>query len=801
MFLTVSVFAQKQIVFISEDFSEDVPPVGWSIDAHSTNWSQKNTNLAGGTAPEARFFYAPHFNGTTRLISPELDLSEYTSLVLSFKHYVDYYSDGFTIGVATSADGGSTWNSVWSVNPTADIGPETQNVMLSGGDLGNDNVKLCFYFIGDSYQIDYWFIDDVELYYANAKDGKISSIDVEEFILNGEVNVSTTVANVGLEDITSVDLCYQIDDGAIISESVTGIDFAMTEFYEFEFAQQWTSTAGDYELKVWLENINGTGDDDDLTNDILTKTIHVATQGVQKVALYEEFTSSTCGPCASFNNSFFNESFYNTNEGKFTLIKYQMSWPSPGDDYYTAEGGVRRSYYGVSGVPTLYIDGSEGTHYNTALLQADLDAQNAKGTFFDIDGVVNFDGTDLTLESTVSSYINAPDFVVYAVVVEKMTTENTGNNGETEFFNVMMKMMPNAYGTDADFTIGGTFTFTETVDMSTTFVEEMYDLEVIVFIQNPVTGEVFQSKNIRQTPSVVFTPGDEETDVAITSDINIVFNNEMRKIDDSEITDANISDIITLTTPDKAILPFTATIDSKKQVINITPDEDFEYFTEITVSLLSIEDTNNVIIADTNITFKTLYLLPTVEFTPEDGAIDVDVSSIVTLIFNKEMRKIDDTELTDANISDIVTLTDLNKANLTYTATIDAAKKVITITPDEDFTYFSNITVTLVDIEDVNDVVLDGTDISFRTETYIQINEDDISNVNIYPNPASSNLHIECEVNSRINIIDVDGKIIFTQLSTNEVNNIDLSTINSGVYYVNISNSEYNETKKLIILK
>ena len=34
-----------------------------------------------------------------------------------------------------------------------------------------------------------------------------------------------------------------------------------------------------------------------------------------------------------------------------------MSWPSPGDPYYTVEGGQRRTYYAVNTVPRLVMNG------------------------------------------------------------------------------------------------------------------------------------------------------------------------------------------------------------------------------------------------------------------------------------------------------------------------------------------------------------------------------------------------------------------------------------------------------------
>ena len=365
----------------------------------------------------------------------------------------------------------------------------------------------------------------------------------------------------------------------------------------------------------------------------------------------------------------------------------------------------------------------------------------------------------------------------------------------------MMKMMPDASGTEVDFTIDGTYTFSQTVDMSTTFVEEIHDLDVVVFVQNLETGEVFQSAFMEQEMMVVIIPGDEDEDVALDSDIELFFNNEMRNIDDSEITNDNISDIITLSSPDKANLSFTATINDSKQIITINPDNDFDFDTEITVSLTSVENINDEALADTSITFTSMYMYPTVEYTPADEETDVDVTSTISLQFNKPMRNIDDSEITDANISDIISIVDYGSGPVFFTATINASKDLIVLTPNSDFDFNTDINVSIDDIEDINEVVLDGSDVTFTTETGIKIDEDNISNINIYPNPAVSNIVIECDINSRINIFDTNGKLILTHLTTNKVNNIDLNSISTGIYYVNISNSKYNETEKLIIIK
>jgi hypothetical protein len=206
--------------------------------------------------------------------------------------------------------------------------------------------------------------------------------------------------------------------------------------------------------------------------------------------LYEEFTSSTCSPCAQFNSTTF-APFITAHPNEFSLIKYQMNWPGNGDAYYTAEGGTRRGFYNVNGVPDLFIDGSNSTMTSTGMA-AELSGEAAKSTFFVITQTPTYNGTTITVPLTIAPYITGT-FKVYAVVVEKTTTGNVGTNGETSFTNVMMKMLPNGSGTTVNFIAGTNYTHTFIQDMSTTHVEEMSDLQVVIFIQDNSTKEVFQS--------------------------------------------------------------------------------------------------------------------------------------------------------------------------------------------------------------------------------------------------------------------------------------------------------------------
>ncbi len=126
-----------------------------------TNWGINNSSYAGGTPPEARFYWSPNVTALQRIISPVINTTGYTSANLTFKHYVNDYAGGYTIGVATTSDGGTTWNSVWSTIPAGSIGPETYEITVDNADMGSDQFQLCWYFDGISYDINYWYVDDV----------------------------------------------------------------------------------------------------------------------------------------------------------------------------------------------------------------------------------------------------------------------------------------------------------------------------------------------------------------------------------------------------------------------------------------------------------------------------------------------------------------------------------------------------------------------------------------------------------------------------------------------------------------
>jgi hypothetical protein len=179
------------------------------------------------------------------------------------------------------------------------------------------------------------------------------------------------------------------------------------------------------------------------------------------------------------------------NQGKFTYTKYQMSWPQPGDPYYTEEGGVRRQFYGVNAVPNVCL---EGTNLGaTAATQAQLDNVYNTPSFADVRGSFNVDGNTIIVKVDFMSFYDMTVEKAFVTVNEKETTGNVGSNGETSFHHVFMKFLTSPSGDDLNIAAGECQHFEWTQNMSGTHVEEMNDLEVSAWIQNFASHEVINS--------------------------------------------------------------------------------------------------------------------------------------------------------------------------------------------------------------------------------------------------------------------------------------------------------------------
>jgi len=141
---------------------------GWSqISINcSDRWALSSSNRAGGTANELKAHYERTDPATTMFVSPLFNTEGMTSLSVSFKHFFDYAKTGITIKVQSSNNGTNWTDESWVVNPTSDIGAETQLVDISNN-VGAETY-IAFVITGNLKNFRDWYIDDVEVTEGNS---------------------------------------------------------------------------------------------------------------------------------------------------------------------------------------------------------------------------------------------------------------------------------------------------------------------------------------------------------------------------------------------------------------------------------------------------------------------------------------------------------------------------------------------------------------------------------------------------------------------------------------------------------
>jgi PKD repeat protein len=161
------------------------------------NFNQVSSANAGGISPEARFYWI-NSNTTKRMYYDPVNTSGHSSLTLSFRHMVDHWASGYTVKVEYSTDASTWYDAGWSITPSADVGSTQVDLTLTGAQgIGSSTYYVSFTITGNLYNIDYWYIDDVQLHFPGsaseefynltiAKNGSITST-------NGDIDIDNNL--------------------------------------------------------------------------------------------------------------------------------------------------------------------------------------------------------------------------------------------------------------------------------------------------------------------------------------------------------------------------------------------------------------------------------------------------------------------------------------------------------------------------------------------------------------------------------------------------------------------------------
>ena len=353
------------------------------------------------------------------------------------------------------------------------------------------------------------------------------------------------------------------------------------------------------------------------------------------------------------------------------------------------------SYAGISDATTINFTTADGTAPTIIFNPADGDTGVGRDSNINIEfneAVANTNTSEIT-NSNIASLITLKDSNLNGSDLEFTATIDTDKK--------IITIDPN-----------NNFSLGQTVYVSISAVEDASANET------SLSSSTF---TVTTTGAAIATivPTNSSTDIVASSNITIGFNTAMRNLNDSEITNNNVNSLITLrnTNSSGTAIPFTASINSAKNVITINPIGDFSSGQNVYVAIgTTVEDAfNNAVSAISSVFTIIDNAVPTFTFNPVDSDTNVIVSSNITITFNELIRNINNSTLTDSNVDNLITLKDADSSgsNITFNATIDSDKKIITINPSNNFNSEQVIYLSLAAVEDQAGNATATTSISF----------------------------------------------------------------------------------------
>mgnify|MGYP001332626253 CR=1 FL=1 len=235
----------------------------------------------------------------------------------------------------------------------------------------------------------------------------------------------------------------------------------------------------------------------------LTLGINELNAQAKRYVFFEHFTQASCGPCAAQNPSF--QTVYTPNRLNGHHVAIHTSWPGYDPMYLhnTTESASSVSYYTVTGVPDMIVNG-KSVGSPTSVNQATFDAAGQSPIRVRV--TESNDGREVSGRVTIEVLDDVPagNYVLKTAVVERdiVYTAAPGSNGEKEFPNVFRRYLGNGLG-------GEPVTLTKGQDFNFDYVYSIHadwktDIYTLAWVVNTTTKEVLNSGEPRDVSIEAF---------------------------------------------------------------------------------------------------------------------------------------------------------------------------------------------------------------------------------------------------------------------------------------------------------
>jgi hypothetical protein len=275
----------------------------------------------------------------------------------------------------------------------------------------------------------------------------------------------------------------------------------------------------------------------------------------EKLSLVERFTNSSCGPCASVNQQWYTATSHNyVNSGMISHLVYNVWWPGPNDPMYLlnqADNTTRTNYYGCNAVPWIDINGAY-TAVSQSSFQTAVANGNSQYAPFKIE--LSQDAFSESLIKIGVKIIRDPQDVTtfgniklrVALTEKSVSYSSPQPNGESVFYSICRKMLPNATGSSFTIPAPG-----DTTELSLEYVPtaaflaavNLDSLRIVAFIQDDGNKQIFQSTMLEVVPYYVAIIQSSSPDLVIENNEAGNFSATVQNVgflDDSYYIDASM---------------------------------------------------------------------------------------------------------------------------------------------------------------------------------------------------------------------------------------------------------------------
>ncbi len=112
-----------------------------------------------------------------------------------------------------------------------------------------------------------------------------------------DIDIIGTVQNIGTDNITSFDVVYTINGGAPIGPYSATCNIATGQTYDFTHDVVFNNAVeATYLIEVTISNVNG-GGETNLANNVLSKNLLITSTMIQRLVVFEEFSTEQCSNC------------------------------------------------------------------------------------------------------------------------------------------------------------------------------------------------------------------------------------------------------------------------------------------------------------------------------------------------------------------------------------------------------------------------------------------------------------------------------------------------------------------------